>query len=132
MKLRTRIATALAVLVGTVGSVFIASPAMAAQSDCTNYLGTICMTENHDWSGRVWRQYPSQIVGCRSLIPDNFDNKASIAANLTSSSVGIYLYQYSNCTGRSVYVASGYIAKLWLVTPTSFDNTASAIRVVYY
>jgi hypothetical protein len=131
MTLRRKLATTLALLVGAVGSVFIASPAMAAQSDCTSYLGTICMTENRDWSGRVWRQYPSQIVGCRSLARDNFDNKASIAGNLTSSSVGVYLYQYSNCTGRSVYIASGYFSRLWLISP-SFDNTASAIRVVYF
>jgi hypothetical protein len=42
-----------------------------------------------------------------------------------------HIYDGSNCTGRSVYVASTLIVKLWTLSPT-FDNKASSIKVVYF
>jgi hypothetical protein len=133
MKIQSKVAALVAILVGLVGGIVIASPAMAARSDCEPYIGTICLTENQDWSGRVWRQLPSQIGTptnpCRNF-EAAFNNKASIAANVTEGHVGYYLYDGANCTGRQVYIASAGFVKLWLLSP-SFDNKASSIKVLY-
>ncbi|SHN39039.1 hypothetical protein [Cryptosporangium aurantiacum] len=131
MSLRSRILTALALVAGLVGSSLLGSPASAARADCYNYPGTICLTENSSWGGQVWRQYPSQIVGCRSLAPDGFNNEATLAANLTSSSIGLYLYDNSNCTGASRYLASGSSANL-AAASVNFNDKASSLRVVYF
>ncbi len=129
MKIRSTFAALAAIIVGLLGSVVVASPAMAARSDCESYLGTICLTENRDWTGRVWRQLPSQINGCRNF-EAAFNNKASIAANMTEGHVGYYLYDNANCGGRSVYIPSAGYVRLWLLSP-SFDNKASSIKVLY-
>ena len=131
MAFRRAFVAMLAAVAGIVGSLFSISPAAASIADCGNYPGTICFADGRDWSGRIWRQYPSQIVGCRRFSADSFDNKASIGVNNTDSSIGIYLYDASNCTGSSVYVASGNAVKLWLTSPV-LDNKASSIRVVYF
>jgi hypothetical protein len=115
-------------------SAFVASPAQASIADCGNYPGTICFADTRSWGGRIWRQYPSQIVGCRKFAPDSFNNLASIGVNNTDDSappVGIDLYDADNCTGTPVFVASGYSVNLWATTP-NLENKASSIRVVYF
>jgi hypothetical protein len=117
-------------VLGTVrSSFFAASPAMASIADCGTYPGTICLVENQNWTGQIWRQYPDQINGCRSLSPEGFNDKASRAVNNNDYEVILYLYENSNCTGRVVTVNAGISAQLWLLSP-SFDNKASAIKVV--
>ena len=128
MRLRTKITMVLAVL-GTVGSAFVASPAQANIADCGNYPGTICLVQNGDWTGQIWRQYPDQIEGCRNLSRENFNDKATIAVNNTPGQVILYLYANANCTGRRVVVDSGYAAFLARLSP-SFDNMASSVDVV--
>lgn len=131
MKFRTKITATLAVVAGLVSGAFVASPATASIADCGNYPGTICLVENSDWTGQIWRQYPSQIVGCRNLSPEGFNDEATLAVNNTDSSIGLYLYENAGCTGRSVYVASGDVAYLYRLSP-SFNDKASSIRVVYF
>jgi hypothetical protein len=127
MRIRSKLAAIAAVTVGIAGSVFVASPAMAAFSDCVSYLDTICLTQNSDWTGRVWRQLPEQIVGCRKFSADGFDNMASTVMNSTKSSVAVWLYDANNCTGASVYVNSGQYGTL---SPWGFDNKPSSIKVI--
>jgi hypothetical protein len=68
-------------------------------------------------------------VGCRRLAPDAFNNEMTTAANLTSSIIGIYLYDNDNCTGTSVYIPSGARRDY---SSSTFNNKASSIRVVYF
>ena len=113
-----------------VGSSFVASPAMASEADCSNYPGTICMAQHYDWTGHIWRQYPSQISGCRRLSGDNFDNKATIVVNNTDGNVGMYLYDNADCSGSNwEYIPSRQIRSF---KNDPFNDKASAIRVVYY
>jgi hypothetical protein len=130
MKTFSKIVTTLAASAVLVGTSFVGSPAMAARSDC-DVAGTICLVENPDWSGFVWRQYPWQINGCRSLAADGFNDKATWAVNLTDSSVGVELWDNADCTGGHVYIASGYQADLRKTDPVMNDH-ASGIRVVYW
>jgi hypothetical protein len=130
MSLRTKALAAFGVLAAAVGTGVVApSTAQAAPADCLNYPGTICLTEFVAYTGQVWRQYPSQIVGCRQLARDAFNNEMTTAANLTSSSIGVYLYDNANCTGTSVYLASGDQRDF---SSSTFNNKASSIRIVYF
>ena len=127
MRFRTSIAATAAVVTGAIGSTFAAAPAMASQRDCTAYPGTICMAENSDWSGRIWRQFPDQVVGCRPLSRDTFNNKASIVVNSTPAQVVVFLYDNANCTGASISVDSGWVRFL---QNDPFNDKASSIRVI--
>jgi hypothetical protein len=125
MKFRTKITAALAVVLGIASISFTASPAMASPADC-NYDGTVCLVENADWTGRVWRQFPSQIIDCRNLEPD-FNDKATIAVNNTDSSIGLILYEHANCQGEQVFVVSGQYATFY-----EFNDKASSVRIQYF
>ena len=127
MNLQTRIAATVAVVAGVASSMFAVTPANAAEGDCANYPGTVCMAENNDWSGRIWRQYPDQVSGCRPLSRDSFNNKATALANSTSGQVIMFLYDNADCTGTRIAVESGEVRFL---RNDPFNDKASAIRVV--
>jgi hypothetical protein len=127
MRLRTSIATTAAVFTGIVGTTFAAGPAMADITDCANYPGTICMAENFDWGGQIWRQYPNQISGCRPLSRDNFNNKATDLVNNTPGQVVMYLYDNADCTGASISLNSQAVRSL---KNDPFNDKASSIRVI--
>jgi hypothetical protein len=129
VRISTRVIAALAAAVGVASGVLISSPAMASVEDCANYPGTVCLVENFDWSGGVWRQLPEQIKGCRSLVPDNFNDKATLAVNNTDGRIKVYLYENADCTGKSVHISPGYVANL---PGLNFNDKASAVRVVRY
>ncbi|WP_432842089.1 hypothetical protein [Dactylosporangium sp. CA-092794] len=129
MKLgKTAIAAAVALGAIAAGALD-ASPASASMADCTNYPETICMVENADWTGRVWRQYPAQIMGCRPMSNDNFDNKASIIYNSVTYEVGLYVYDRSDCTGTNRYFGSNSGATL---TTDWWNDKVSSIRIVLF
>lgn len=102
---------------------------MAAQSDCMPYHGTVCLTDTSSWGGQVWRQTPSQISGCRQLSPEGFNNKASLAFNNTFGDGVLFIYDTSNCTGRSIGLGSQVGTKFtgvdaWL------NNKASSVKFI--
>jgi hypothetical protein len=117
------------VLAGVAGAVVGAPPAQADRADCYSYPGTICLTEFVAWTGQVWRQYPWQIVGCRKLAPESFNNETTTAGNFTSASIGVYLYDRDDCTGTNVFLGSGAVRDF---SSSTFNNKASSIRVVYF
>lgn len=121
-----RFMTALvAVVLGLIGGVVSASPAQAAWSDCSNYPGTICLFAGPNYGLPIWRQYPSQINGCRNLT--GFDNVTTIAANLAAHHA-VYLWQYPGCSGAVVSLPSqGYVVD-W--SGHWFNDKASSIEVV--
>jgi hypothetical protein len=128
MRLRTKITSAVAAFAGVLGGGLVAaSPAMASYHDCQDYANTICMMDGSNYTGRVWRQTPDQIIGCRKLAPDNFNNMASLLWNNTRGEVWMYVYDNDNCTGASAYLASGGI---WHLEGQPFDGKASSIRVI--
>jgi hypothetical protein len=106
------------------GMLVTTTPAFAAIQDCTSYPGTVCMAQNRDWSGRIWRQYPDQINGCRRLT--GFDNQAS--AMITPGHVYVELFDNTNCTGSSFESGVGGDTQLWAF----FNDKASSIRVTQY
>ncbi len=121
-KLMAGIATGIVVLTG---SLFVSSPAQAAWADCSNYPGTICLFAHANYGLPIWRQYPSQINGCRNLT--GFDNITTMAANLAPHHA-VYLYQYPGCTGQVVSLPTqGYVVD-W--TGYSFNDKASSIEVI--
>ncbi|GAA0222536.1 hypothetical protein [Cryptosporangium japonicum] len=128
MKLRTKVSTACATVVGVLaGSLVGAGSASAARADCYNYQEVICIAEHGDWTGRIWRQKPSQIEGCRSLVPDGFNDMATIWVNRTGVAGHGYsmtLFEHSDCTGRFLTTYAG----IW-DRGTEFNDKASAIRV---
>lgn len=113
-----------AALIGLAGATVVSSPARAAWSDCGGYAGTICLFANNDWGLPIWRQYPSQITGCRNL--SGFDNVTTIAVNQAEHHL-VTLYQFSGCTGESLTLpTSGYhinFSGAW------WNDRASAISV---
>ncbi len=130
MNFRTTAAVGAAVLFGSVASVVAATPAMAAESDCIPYVGTVCLADTApNFGGQVWRQTPSQINGCRRLSPEGFNNEASIAINNTRGDGVLFLYDTTNCTGRNISLASGEGTQFrggdaWL------NNKTSSIRFI--
>jgi hypothetical protein len=108
-------------------SVSIATPAQAAYSDCSAYPGTICFHQYTNYTGQVWRQYPWEINGCRSLVPDNFNDKASTAFNTTPHSYSVRVWQHSNCTGDSFTLNSNSVYNF---AGNGWDNRISAVEVI--
>lgn len=105
--MRSKIAAPLAVAVGVVSGLSAVSPAAAAPVDCMGYSGVICMADGAGITGQIWRQTPAQITGCRRLSADSFNNEASFAANRTTGSVLLQIYDTNNCTGRVYELESG-------------------------
>lgn len=102
-----------------------AAPAQAAWSDCSNYPGTICLFAGPNYGLPIWRQYPSQIEGCRNLT--GFDNVTTIAANL-STHHAVYLYQYPGCGGEVISLPTqGYVIYF---SGSWWNDKASSIEVV--
>jgi hypothetical protein len=81
------------------------SPGSRDFRDCNDFPGTICLTDNNDWTGHVWRQFPSQISGCRSFSPDGFNDKATIASNYSNRAY--ILWDHHDCTGDAFFVYPG-------------------------
>jgi hypothetical protein len=130
MRLRTKIIAALAVVItSVVGGAFIASPAMAADSDCFPFHGTVCLADGAHFTGQVWRQTPSQINGCRSLSPEGFNNKASIAFNNTFGDGVLFIYDTANCTGRSIGLGS-QVGTNFTGSDAWLNNKASSVRFI--
>lgn len=96
-----------ALVSGLILSLGLVTPAQAAYSDCSSYPGTVCMHQYSNYTGIVWRQYPSQINGCRNLAPDNFDNRAGTLFNGTTHHL-VIAYQFANCGGNYFLANSGY------------------------
>jgi hypothetical protein len=114
-----------ALIVGITGGALAAvSPALAAASDCNAYPGTICLFAGPNYGLPIWRQYPSQINGCRNLT--GFDNVATIIWNNTSGSVQLNVFQYPNCSGATFNVNSTYLYNL---SGDWWNDKASSVRV---
>ncbi len=105
---------------------FTAAPAQAAWSDCSNYPGTICLFANTNWGLPIWRQYPSQINGCRNLT--GFDNVTTIAAN-TAGHHTLVLWQFLGCEGESLVITSGNYSNF---SNTWWNDRASAVEVIAF
>lgn len=105
------------------------APAQAAYSDCSNYSGTICMTQYSNWTGQVWRQYPEQVYGCRSLGGTTFNDKASAALSTASGHYQVRLWQHSNCTGNYLTLHSGQ-ARVFTGSLSDIDNMVSGVEVI--
>jgi hypothetical protein len=110
------------------------TPAQAAASDCTAFPGTICFHDNTNFTGSVWRQYPSQINGCRNLPAEGWNDRFGTAYNLTSSSYQLYLYQHINCGADGGYdfiMASGSSLS-FTGSYEWWNNKVSSIKVVAF
>jgi hypothetical protein len=119
-----------ALAVATLGMVGLTTtPAQAAYSDCSAYGGTICMHQHSNFTGQVWRQYPSQISGCRNLSPDDFNDEASTVFNNTTTHI-LYLYQHSGCTGEELSIPKGGV-RSFASTNTWWNDRASSVYVLY-
>lgn len=110
------------------GSLVAAAPAQADYGDCWNYNQVVCLTEHRNWGGKVWRQTPPQILaapdGCRSFVPDGFNDMASAVVNRTTN-YQLYVYEHHDCTGMAVWMGPGGS----IVLGQSNDELSS-IRVV--
>lgn len=124
------LAAGAAVALGTTGALAAGSPAQAVYSDCNAYSNVICFHEYPSFTGRVWRQLPSQFpAGCRNFAADNFNNVASTAFNLTTR-YNVRIYTGSNCTGSYVFLAPGDI-RSFASTDTWMNNQASSVNIFY-
>jgi len=120
-----------AVVVGLTGGTLAAtSPAQAAASDCSAYPGTMCIFQFTGYSGRVWRQYPWQITGCRSLVPDDFNDRGTVFWNNTQGSHLMRIWQHGNCTGWYYDLPSQSVVD-FASTP-GYDNAASAVEDIEF
>lgn len=128
MKLR---AFVLAALAAAAGSLVFAAPARAAWEDCSLYPGTICIWEHGDLTGKVWRQYPSQIVDCRSLVPGGWNDIASGFQNNTRNAGNrtVRFYEHADCTGNYITLVAGE-GQFYPSGSTVFNDRASAVRIL--
>lgn len=123
MKIRKMLAAVTVAALGAVG--LFQAPAQAAWSDCSNYPGTICLFAGPNYGLPIWRQYPSQINGCRNLT--GFDNVTTVAANLASHHM-VVLWQYAGCGGESFTLPTqGYVAHF---SGSWWNDKASSIEVI--
>lgn len=128
-KVKRMLMVAFVAIVGAFGVVAAPSPAQAVWSDCAAYPGTVCFHQYPDFTGRVWRQYPGQIVGCRSMVPDNFNDVASTAFNSTDDHI-LYLYEHVGCTGAVLVLGAGDV-RGFATTNTWWNNRVSSLRVTW-
>ena len=84
-----------------------------------------------NFGGQVWRQLYTQVNGCRRLSPESFDNEASIAFNNTFGAGVLYLYDTTNCTGRSIALGS-QVGTQFRNGDAWLQNKTSSIKFVRY
>jgi len=118
---------AITILMGAIGGLAVTSPAQAAYSDCAAYENTVCFHQHGNFTGTVWRQYPGQIINCRDMSPDSFNDKASTVFNSTSEYI-LHVYEHSNCSGASMSVGRGDI-RSFSTTNTWWNDRISSIRM---
>jgi hypothetical protein len=106
-------------------SLFVASPAQAAWSDCSNYAGTICLFANNNWGLPIWRQFPSQINGCRNLT--GFDNVTTMALTQAPHHA-VRLWENAGCTGQ--YYNLPNVGSYVDFSGSSWNDRASSIQVI--
>lgn len=125
--MRRRILAAIVgTLIGITGGIVGIRPAQAAWSDCNNYAGTICLFAGPNWGLPIWRQYPSQINGCRNLT--GFDNVTTIAVNQAAHH-HVILWQYQGCGGESFTLPAlgnyaDFSGSWWNDKPSSIEVVA--------
>ncbi|EXG80605.1 hypothetical protein CryarDRAFT_1689 [Cryptosporangium arvum DSM 44712] len=138
---RTAVAAFVTALIAVVGNMFTASPAAAAYADCYNYLGTICLADNTDVTGQIWRQYPNQIGSCRNFSAEGFNDKASFAwFNIQRPSSAprphVVLWRHAGCSGTSGNLGMTLDpGQQWhgeRQTNGEFNNQISSISISYY
>jgi hypothetical protein len=125
MNFRRMIAGLVAGIVALVASLSVVSPAQAASSDCYNYPGTICLFAAPNWGLPIWRQYPSQIQGCRNLT--GFDNVATVIANNTTAGYTLAVFQYPGCSGATFSVGSNLYYNL---SGDWWNDKASSVMII--
>jgi hypothetical protein len=113
------------VAAGALLALGVATPAKAAWADCGNYPGTVCLFANNNWGLPIWRQYPSQIQGCRNLT--GFDNVTTMASNNTGGHYLLIMYRYLNCEGETFQLSSGSYVDF---SNTWWNDKPSAVQVV--
>ena len=119
--------------IGMLMAVGLSTPAKAAYNDCYNYPGTVCLYAFTNYGNPIWRQYPSQINGCRFLGNDGWNDVTTVAWNRTSSSYTLRMWRHYPCggSGNAYYdLPSGY----WVDfsgTP-GWDNSISAVQIIAY
>lgn len=123
MKIRKTLA---ATAIGVLMALGLSAPAQAAYADCYNYPGTICLTTHANWGNPVWRQYHWQITNytCRSLVPDGFNDTATMVRNGSSAGV-LTVWEHSGCTGNWFNVPSGQWTDL---SGNWWNDEASAVQ----
>lgn len=108
-KIRKALAALFVAVVAAFGVIVTQTPAQAAYGDCANYAGTVCMIQHGNFTGQVWRQYPSQFLGrCRDFSPEGFNDEATVVFNSSDTSI-FYIYQHQGCTGARYTVPKGRI-----------------------
>ncbi len=108
-----------------------AGPAAATYNDCAAFPGTICFHEHATFTGQVWRQFPTQINGCRNLGNDGFDNKASTLFN-QSTGYALVVWQFNNCSGNFFVASAGTFYIFANSTPENnwWNDRISSIEVI--
>lgn len=123
---RFLVALSVAIL-GAVGGLTVASPAQAVYSDCAAYNNVVCFHQHGNFTGTVWRQVPGQIINCRNLSPDNFNDKASTVFNRTDDYI-LYVYEHSNCLGDVKSLTMGAV-RSFSSTDTWWNDRISSIYI---
>lgn len=132
MSLRKTLAGFVTALVLMVTSVFaFSSPAQAAYADCANYPGTVCLYAFTNYGNPIWRQFPSQINGCRFLGNDGWNDVTTLAWNNTPSSYTLRMWINYPCggSGNQYYdLPSGYLVDF----SSSWNNQISAVQIIAF
>lgn len=109
------------------GTLAFTAPAQAYYSDCASYEDTVCFHQHGNFTGTVWRQRPGQIINCRDLGPNNFNDKASTIFNSTNDHI-LYAYEHSNCRGQVFSLTPGGV-RSFAQTDTWWNDRISSVSV---
>jgi hypothetical protein len=122
-------------LAGALVAVTISAPAYADDAyhtSCANFPGTICLVQNGDWTGAVWRQTPAQIISyfnaCRTLT--GYNDIATIGFNNTTAGYVLRVWSDSGCSGNYIQVPSGRAQVFVGPTYGWINDKASSVQLI--
>jgi peptidase inhibitor family I36 len=118
-RIKRLLASALVVIIATVGTVAITSAPASASPAC--WSGYLCLWE-HSYGGGSEIDYSSGFRGQCVNLPWNWHDKVSSMTNNIGGSVDMYIN--ANCTGASLWVTngSGWDNLAWAVMNDSIDS----------
>lgn len=126
-------ATPMALTPAVVAPLSVQASAIArAQADCQNYRGTVCLFAHANYGNPIWRQYPDQINGCRTLVGTGWNDVTTVAWNNTPGHYKLRMWKNAPCGGSGNQYYDLPSDTVIDFSGTNMDNAVTQVQIIAY